>query len=245
MLRELQKPRDSTVAARRRAVDRVVHAMQQCLSEPMTLREMARIALMSPFHFDRVFHATTGVSPRLFRAALRIEAAKRLLLETQMSVTSICFEVGYESLGSFISRFSKQVGASPRVLRRMASEAAARAIPEAANREVHRPEWPPFADEGMVRGRIVADEDRPGLVFVGLFAEDVPHVPPIRCGCRRGPGEFRLGPVPDGRWHLLAASFPCTNDPTDYLLPDMADLFVARGREPVSVVGGAAPRVVN
>jgi AraC-like DNA-binding protein len=239
MLRELQKTRDSTVAARRRAVERVVHAMHQRLSEPMTLREMSRIALMSPYHFNRVFHVMTGVSPRLFRTALRIEAAKRLLLETHLSVTSICFEVGYESLGSFITRFSQQVGVSPRVLRRMAREAMARAVSGATDGEIDGPEWPLNADGCMVQGRIVAAEDRPGLVFFGLFLEDAPHGRPVRCGCRRGLGEFSLGPVPDGQWHLFAASFPCTHDSTAHLLPDMRDLLVAQLPEPVRVVGGA------
>jgi AraC-like DNA-binding protein len=238
MLHGLQETRDSTLAARWRAIERVVDTIQHRLDEPMTLRQMARIALMSPYHFNRVFRGMTGLPPRRFLTALRIEAAKRLLLQTDMSVTSVCFEVGYESLGSFITRFSQQVGTSPRALRQLARETTTWVAPGAASTASDHPGWPGHADEEGVRGRIVAAEDRPGFVFFGLFAGDAPHGRPIRCGCRRGPGEFVLNPVPDGRWHLFAASFPDTTGLTKYLLPDMGETFVAEGAEPVCVVEG-------
>jgi AraC family transcriptional regulator len=238
MSHDLLRMRDSTLTARRRAIERVVDTMQRRLSEPMTLREMARVALMSPYHFNRMFRAMTRVPPCRFLTALRIEAAKRLLLETDMSVTSICFEVGYESLGSFITRFSQQVGASPRALRRLAGEAAARANRGETDAESGCPGRPERVDESAVRGRIVAAEDHPGLVFFGLFAEDAPHGRPIRCGYRQGPGEFSLSPVPDGQWHLFAVSFPDAINPTEYLLPDMREMFVAEGPVPIRVAGG-------
>lgn len=237
--RQMPKMRESTLSVRRRGIERVVDAMRQRLGEPMALRQMARIALMSPYHFNRVFHAMTGIPPGRFRTALRIEAAKRLLLKTGMSVTSVCFEAGYESLGSFITRFSQQVGVSPRALRRLAQSSA--------NQPVLR-EWFPgtngpgdsgHCESGAVRGQVLSSDGVPtGMVFVGLFAENAPHGKPVQCCCLRGPGEFSLGPVPDGQWHLFAASFPEATGSADYLLPDPREMGVARGVSPVRVAGG-------
>jgi AraC-like DNA-binding protein len=236
--RQMPKTRETTLSVRQRGIERAVDAMRQRLGEPMALSQMARIALMSPFHFNRVFHAMTGIPPCRFLTALRIEAAKKLLLKTRMSVTSVCFEVGYESLGSFITRFSQQVGASPRTLRRLARDSADQPMLK---------EWPPMTDDsddparrgaGSVRGTVVSDGAPMGMVFIGLFAENAPHGTPIRCSCRRGPGKFSLGPVPDGQWYLFAASFPEATGSAAYLLPDDCELGVAKGLGPVRVVGG-------
>ena len=241
MLEQLQMPktRELTLSARRRAIERVVDAMRQRLGEPMALQQMARIALMSPYHFNRVFHAMTGIPPCRFLTALRIEAAKRLLLRTRMSVTSVCFEVGYESLGSFITRFSQQVGTSPRALRRLAWDSANQPVLRDWFLGTNDSENPGYREGGAVRGQVVSSDGVPtGMVFVGLFAENAPHGQPIRCSCRRGPGEFSLGPVPDGEWYLFAASFPEATGSSDYLLPDACELGVAKGLGPVRVSDG-------
>ena len=81
---------------------------------PISLHDAAREACLSPFHFHRLFAQTFGQTPHDFLTTRRIEAAKRLLVQSNMSITEICFEVGYSSLGSFSSLFQKEVGCSPR-----------------------------------------------------------------------------------------------------------------------------------
>lgn len=75
---------------------------------------------VTPFGFIRAFKKLTGLSPQRFRAALRIERAKRLLVETDLAVTEISFDVGYNSLGTFVRTFTALVGISPLQLRRLA-----------------------------------------------------------------------------------------------------------------------------
>src|SRR4051794_38758462 len=104
------------------AVDRVIAEMHDRLDRPFALDEMARIAFLSPFYFNRVFRQQTGVPPRRFHTALRVESAKRLLMTTDRSVTEICLEVGYQSLGTFTTHFRELVGVSPRELRRLAAD---------------------------------------------------------------------------------------------------------------------------
>lgn len=85
--------------------------------EPLTLDEMARVACLSTSHFLRSFQQLFGQTPHRFLTAQRLERARRLLLETDLPVTEICFRVGFESLGSFSSLFRKTQGVSPAAFR--------------------------------------------------------------------------------------------------------------------------------
>src|SRR2546429_4582661 len=96
--------------------------MHERLDDPPSLQDMAGMACLSPHHFTHVFHRITGICPREFLAALRLESAKRLLLTTTRSVTEVCFDVGYSSLGSFTKRFTRLVGISPSHLRELAEQ---------------------------------------------------------------------------------------------------------------------------
>jgi AraC-like DNA-binding protein len=75
---------------------------------------------LSPFHFQRLFVGTFGESPREFITRLRMDRARRLLEAGEMPVTEICLEIGYASLGTFITRFAERVGQSPSAYRRAA-----------------------------------------------------------------------------------------------------------------------------
>jgi AraC-like DNA-binding protein len=83
-----------------------------------SIAEVARSSGMSPFHFSRSFGAVFGVSPHQARIAARLDRAKELLARGQLSVTEVCLEVGFESLGSFSTLFARRVGESPSRYRR-------------------------------------------------------------------------------------------------------------------------------
>ena len=82
-------------------------------AERLDLDAMAREAGYSRFHFDRSFAAAYGETPRTYLTRRRIERAKTLLRTANLSVTEICFLVGFSSLGSFSVRFRELVGRSP------------------------------------------------------------------------------------------------------------------------------------
>lgn len=82
-------------------------------ASPLDLDAMAGAAGYSRFHFARAFAATYGETPRAYLTRRRIERAKTLLRSANLSVTEICALVGFESLGSFSSRFRGLVGQSP------------------------------------------------------------------------------------------------------------------------------------
>jgi AraC-like DNA-binding protein len=73
----------------------------------------AREACLSPFHFHRLFRSTFGETPHDFLTRRRMEHARHLLASGEMTVTEVCLEVGYSSLGSFSSKFQSIVGMAP------------------------------------------------------------------------------------------------------------------------------------
>jgi AraC-like DNA-binding protein len=85
--------------------------------EPLLLRELARAAGLSEFHFLRAYRAAFGETPHQHFTRLRLEHAKRELARGA-AVTEVCFDVGYSSLGSFSSLFTRATGQSPRAWQR-------------------------------------------------------------------------------------------------------------------------------
>jgi AraC-like DNA-binding protein len=86
--------------------------------EPLSIEAVARASGMSPFHFIRRFDAVFGVTPHQARVAARLDRAKLLLARGERSVTEVCFEVGFSSLGSFSALFARRVGEAPSAYRR-------------------------------------------------------------------------------------------------------------------------------
>jgi AraC-like DNA-binding protein len=85
----------------------------QVHDEPLSIEQVAKAAAISPFHFIRQFEALFGVTPHQFRMRARLDRAKQLLAAGHHSVTEVCMEVGFSSLGSFSDLFRRRVGASP------------------------------------------------------------------------------------------------------------------------------------
>ena len=91
--------------------------LREVHDEPMSIRVVASEAAMSPFHFIRQFEALFGETPHQFRIRARLERAKQLLALSDYSVTDVCMEVGFTSLGSFSDLFARRVGRAPSVYR--------------------------------------------------------------------------------------------------------------------------------
>jgi AraC-like DNA-binding protein len=215
------------------AVERALAAMRGPLDRPLSLATLAEITGLSPFHFARTFRQATGSPPGQFLAALRLERAKRLLLTTDLPVTEICFAVGYDSLGTFTTRFTQLVGLPPSRVRRLPDLLA-----EAVARLPGDGLAPVGADAAPgVTGRVAPSAGADALIFVGLFPGAIAQGRPVAGTVLAGPGPFRLPAPPDGRYHLLAAALPHPRDPLACLLPGAA-LRVGRAAGMVLVRGG-------
>jgi AraC-like DNA-binding protein len=92
-------------------------AMDRDYARPLDIPTLARIAHTSEAHFIRTFRATFGETPHRYLQRRRVERAMFLLRETDRSVTDICLEVGFNSLGTFSRVFREIVGDPPTTYR--------------------------------------------------------------------------------------------------------------------------------
>src|SRR4051812_26620959 len=88
-------------------------AMDRGYAQPLDIPSLARIAHVSEAHFIRTFRATFGETPHRYLQRRRVERAMYLLVQTGRSVTDICFDVGFGSLGTFSRTFHAIVGRTP------------------------------------------------------------------------------------------------------------------------------------
>jgi len=99
--------------------------IDRACARPLDVEALARGVNMSAGHLSREFRRAYGESPYGYLMKRRIERAMALLRRGDLSVTEVCFAVGWASLGSFSSRFTVLVGVPPSVCRRHAARATA------------------------------------------------------------------------------------------------------------------------
>jgi AraC family transcriptional regulator len=235
-------------------IELAIAHMRERYSEPLSLVDIARSAMLSRFHFSRVFRNATGVSPGRFLSAIRIYEAKRMLASTSLTVTDISLAVGYNSLGSFTNRFTESVGLSPSRFRRLwQSEVHAgpkslpspeSALPESALPESALPE---SAQQGAVAGRVeLPSRYAAASVYLGAFATPIiqgrPSASVILRAWPSRPATYRLTGIPAGEWYIRAVAVADSADPEPYA---GRSLLVA-GQGSVTVTPGAAsPKVLT
>ena len=88
-------------------------AMDRAYAEPLDVRAVAAVAYISPAHFSRCFRDVFGETPHRYLQRRRVERSMFLLRETDRTVTEICFDVGFTSLGTFSRTFRRIVGETP------------------------------------------------------------------------------------------------------------------------------------
>lgn len=181
------------------AVERSITTMWNRYGEPLTLAELAETATLSKFYFSRVFRTVTGTSPGRFLTVIRLYKAKHLLLETSLSVTDIAYKVGYNSLGTFTSRFTRSVCFSPARYRSLS--------------QLGMPTLPPYQmcstpqQWNTISGTIsMPAVDAPVRVYVGAFSSPIVEGVPVACDVLDSEGGYRLSGVPNGVWFVRAAA---------------------------------------
>jgi len=180
--------------------------MWERYSEPLTLNELADTAILSKFYFSRCFRSITGTSPGRFLTAVRLYRAKNLLQKTSLSVTDIAYTVGYNSLGTFTTRFTKSVGMSP---------ARFRALSHSGLPSLPRSQTASYPGTGEIRGTVVLPPSSTALrLYVGAFGSPIVEGVPVSCDIldthpdaeNWRVHDYRLSDVPPGRWHVRAAA---------------------------------------
>lgn len=219
-----QDPSADTHQRHRQAILKVLPFMRERLIEEIDVDQLANVAIMSPFHFVRTFREQTGVSPGKFLGALRIEAAKRLLIETDDSILDICYLIGYSSLGSFSTRFTELVGLAPGRFRQL-GKSFYRDLPELMQvvSSCPLPAGAPVLYASVERQR--PDQ----VVFAGLFDTPIPQGRPMSCAVLldRDQTDFRVAAPHSGTAFLFAVAMDADAPPLDILIGGSAVRAVA------------------
>jgi AraC family transcriptional regulator len=179
--------------------------MNRRLDQPMTNSNMADIACLSPCHFNRLFRHATGIPPIQFHYALRLDRAKRLLVGTDLSITEICFEVGYNSLGTFTSRFNQLVGLSPSAFRSLTRKFVSTRLSDLTALLLEPADAP--APSRSICGE-VSGTGCDGLIFIALFPRAIPEGVPAVCALTSAGASYYLPNPGYGIWHVFAVAVP-------------------------------------
>ena len=110
---EKNKSREHPNADLRKRLWRARKFIDEYYDQPLDLTEISKQACLSRYHFLRLFRDAFDTTPRQYLIKRRIDKAKELLRAPSLSVTEVCFEVGFQSLGSFSSLFRRCVGQPP------------------------------------------------------------------------------------------------------------------------------------
>ena len=98
-------------------LQRVLDHIEHHLAEPIHVRDLAGVVHMSPYHFARMFKQATGQPPHVYITAQRMDQAKNLLGNSELSLVQVASSVGYQTQAHFTGVFHKHVGITPRTFR--------------------------------------------------------------------------------------------------------------------------------
>ncbi len=199
------------------AVLQAISSMHARYVDPITLSDLAAEVFVSPFHFSRIFTKATGVTPGRYLTAIRLFEAKRLLLTTSLTVSDIVCSVGYSSVGTFTSRFTRAVGMTPTQYR---DPEVGELLVALAPHFQRLPSLEALHSAGMgcatlrsgtgtVSVRVeVPRGAAPASVLIGLFADAIPQCGPVAFGGRANvlTTDIEITQVPEGRWTVIAVA---------------------------------------
>jgi AraC family transcriptional regulator len=97
---------------------RVAAYIEERVADDIPLTTLAALARLSPYHFSRSFKRSFGMPPHRFHANRRMERAKQLLANRELSVTAIALDVGFSETSTFTAAFHRLTGQTPSRYRR-------------------------------------------------------------------------------------------------------------------------------
>ncbi|MFC4410914.1 helix-turn-helix domain-containing protein [Chungangia koreensis] len=194
-------------------VEEAIDYMKRNLDRELTTEEVARAVGYSESHFIRVFKEVTGISPRHFLSALRIEEGKKKLLQPDGSLLKVVLSLGFLSVGSFGSRFKQTVGVSPVKFRKTSEKLAENLMLE---KELSNQEE---AAVSSISCTVHYPKSFKGVIFVGVFPRPIPDQRPIKgTAFKNGRHECSFADIPVGDYYILAAGIPWSMNPKTYFL---------------------------
>lgn len=119
-IKEIDARRFSTQKEIYRRLNEVKDYIDSCFNEDITLDDLSRVALMSPFHLLRQFKKNYRQTPHRYLTERRLEKARFSIIHSDASLTDICFMIGFNDISSFSKLFKRRFGLSPQQYRQAA-----------------------------------------------------------------------------------------------------------------------------
>lgn len=199
----------------------VVHAieyMKKHLDEEITSEKLASLVGYSHYHFSRLFKEITGVSPRRYLSALRIESGKKILVDaSSSSILKTLLLIGFRSMGTFSTKFKQFVGLSPKQFQVHTDD-----LYQFINQFEYQDKLEPIkVSPPVVSCHLEVPKSFKGLIFIGLFPRPMPDQKPIAgAAITHNQADCVFSSVPLGTYYVLAAALPLSFHPKDYFLLD-------------------------
>ncbi|GEN87797.1 helix-turn-helix domain-containing protein [Oceanobacillus sojae] len=207
--------------------------IQQNLDKDLSLSALADEAAYSPYHFSRLFKRQVGVSPMYFISSLRLQLAKKLLLETAFPIRDIGLEIGQQSLGTFTTRFTNRIGMTPasfRATRKHSEEYMTHLKQSSLQNTVMN-----SSSFQQLSGSIHTEEPFNGIIFAGLFPKPIPEGLPVRGTLLMHSDSFHITNIPVGTYFLMATAVSWGMDSKSILIPH--ETLRARHPYPICIDG--------
>jgi len=99
-------------------ITRAIKYLKKHVAGNFSLKQVSKVANLSPYHFIRVFKAYTGKTPYDYFLDIKVGRARELLIRENKSITEVCYLCGFNNLSHFTALFKKRVGLSPSVYRK-------------------------------------------------------------------------------------------------------------------------------
>jgi len=98
---------------------RSASAADRSLEERIGIEKMASRLGYSPAYCNRVFQRVYGMSPRQYLTGLIIRQAKLLLINTELTIEGIAYQLGYRDISQFSKQFKRWMNLSPAAFRKL------------------------------------------------------------------------------------------------------------------------------
>src|SRR5699024_1046255 len=186
-------------------IEEAILYIQKNIYEPLSLTQLANHVSYSPYHFTRIFKAKTGLSPLYYVSSMRLQKAKDLLLNTDLTVRDIGLEIGQQSLGTFTTRFTEKVGMTPSQIRNshLQVDHHIHSLQKLGNWR----ENPPLSHQyATIEGTIQTVHPFNGFILIGLFSKPIPEEFPLYGTLLSSIGNFSFMNVRPGTYYLMATS---------------------------------------
>lgn len=116
-IKDINAAKPSTRREMYRRLNEVKDYIDSCFNEDITLDDLSKIALMSPFHLLRQFKKNYRITPHQYLTSRRLDRAKESVLHSNASLSDICFMIGFSDISSFSKLFKRRFGLSPQQYR--------------------------------------------------------------------------------------------------------------------------------